>query len=121
MNGRAILIALLVAVAVLVLVPALGMLGMMGAAMGLGGIGGMMGRPTFWLWPGWLTMLSWLLVAVGVVLLAVWGVRTLGAGAAGAREETPLSVLQRRYARGEVKPEEYERIKADLLRDGGGR
>ena len=35
-------------------------------------------------------------------------------------QEAPLAILQRRYARGEIGPDEYERIRSDLLRDGGG-
>lgn len=33
--------------------------------------------------------------------------------------ESPLAILQRRYAQGEIGHEEYERIRADLLRDRG--
>ena len=89
-----------------------------------------------------LMMLSVVLLVVGVVLLVVWLARQAGsivnssvnssAGSSSSTgktspsigssdgEEKPLTILQRRYARGEIGPEEYERIRSDLLRDGGG-
>jgi uncharacterized membrane protein len=127
---RAVLIGIAVALAlVLLLVPLLtmammmGMGGMMGpggmgGVMGPGGIGGMMGQPGTMMWPGWLMLLSWGLVAVGIILLLVWGVRRLEIRGSGANDEAPLAILQRRYASGEIGPEEYERIHSDLMRDG---
>jgi putative membrane protein len=70
-------------------------------------------------WPGMaggglLMLLFW-----GVVLVAaVVGVRWLwdqGRPAAGpARGESPLEILKRRYARGEIEREEFETKKRDL-------
>jgi putative membrane protein len=37
----------------------------------------------------------------------------------GRRRETPLEVLQRRYAAGEISSEDYEERKAKLDRDAG--
>ncbi len=69
---------------------------------------------------GWLL---WLLVLGGLVwaLLA----RRDGAGRDGPRarepgQETPLQLLQRRLARGEIDPEDYERRRDLLQRDGSG-
>jgi putative membrane protein len=91
--------------------------GMMGGMMGM-----MMGM-------GWLAALLWLVVVVGLILLAVWLVRRLsgpdagsvGAGAGSVAAESPLAILQRRYAGGEIGREEYERVRADLLRDQASR
>lgn len=73
--------------------------------------------------PAWLGPASWLLVAVGAVLLAVWAIRRLRARSSGA-DATPLALLRRRYARGRVSSgrgqEESERVRADLLRDREG-
>ncbi|ROR34786.1 SHOCT domain-containing protein [Inmirania thermothiophila] len=67
------------------------------AWMGLGGIG---------------MVLFWVLVLVAVV----WIVRALLGGGSG-REEDPLVVLKRRYARGEIDRETYERMREALRRD----
>ena len=110
---RTVLIALGVVLLVVVLLPFL----FIGGMMGPGGMGGMMGPPGPMLWSGWLLLISWLVVAVGVTLLLVWGIRRLDASGRVGDDERPLALLQRRYARGEIGPEEYERIRADLLRD----
>jgi uncharacterized membrane protein len=57
----------------------------------------------------------------GIILLVVWGVRRLENRGSGDDDERPLAILQRRYAGGEIGPEEYERIRSDLLRDRAGR
>jgi len=63
--------------------------------------------------------LSWLAVVAGIVLLAIWGVRALSSNAAmrtaPVAVETPLDTPARRFARGEITAEEYERAR-DLLR-----
>jgi uncharacterized membrane protein len=66
--------------------------------------------------------LSWLAVVAGIVLLVIWGIRTLSGStlmrAAPVPVETPLDTLARRFARGEITAEEYERSR-DLLRGEG--
>jgi putative membrane protein len=82
--------------------------------------------------PGWMMLfggiqiLFWLVVAAGVALLVVWAIRsstqrTLPAAptAGGPQRETPLDILARRFASGEITAEEYERGR-DLL-GGSGR
>ena len=68
--------------------------------------------------------LSWLLIAVGAVLLVIWAVRAFpvrpllgGAGAAlqSVAAESPLDTLARRFALGEITADEFERARA-LLR-----
>ncbi len=60
-------------------------------------------------WGGWFGMISfWVLLVVAIVLAVQWG---RGRGFGG---ETPLDVLKKRYARGEITKEEFERMKRDL-------
>ncbi len=60
---------------------------------------------------GWMTMiLFWGTVAVGVVLVVRWFL----AQQAGRKEESPLEILKRRYAAGEISKEEYERMRREL-------
>ena len=118
---------MLVGVVVLALVLVLGLLLFAtmlllgaGAMTGSNRMGGMMsGQSGSLRWPRVVTVVSWLLVVVGVILLLIWGIRRLRERGIGVGAETPLAILQRRYARGEIGPEEYERIRADVLRDGG--
>lgn len=64
---------------------------------------------------------------MGGVMLLFWGVviyamvtivrnmrRTNSETGRGKRDETPLDILKKRYAAGEIDREEYERIKKDL-------
>ncbi len=63
---------------------------------------------------GWIFMiLFWALVILGVVYI----VRALSrkAGRSGP-EETPLDILKKRYAKGEITKEEFERMKDDLMK-----
>jgi putative membrane protein len=53
----------------------------------------------------------------GIIALAVWGINKLTRG--GGKDDTPLEIAQRRYARGEISREEFEAIKSTL--SGGAR
>ena len=89
----------------------------------------MMGRAPAASSPDWFRTASWLVVALGMVLLLAWAVRHArrengSRRAAGTDADTtndandaPLAIAQRRYARGEISREQYEQIRADLLRD----
>ena len=63
--------------------------------------------------------LSWLAIVAGILLLVVWAVRAMprtGAMAGvPAAAETPLDILARRFASGEISAEDYEHTR-DLLR-----
>jgi putative membrane protein len=62
--------------------------------------------------------LFWLLFAAALVWIVrvVWDRRAVreGPGAPGARPESPLEILQRRYARGEIDRAEFEEKRKDL-------
>jgi putative membrane protein len=82
-------------------------------------------------WPGILMAVGMALFWVAVIVLVVWAVRELAGrrpahtgglqtggptAPAGARTatETPLQILERRYANGEIEREEFLRRKEDL-------
>jgi len=54
----------------------------------------------------------WLLIIIAVVWFAL---RTMNRGGAGS-EDSPETILKRRYARGEMEREDYERRLTDLRR-----
>jgi putative membrane protein len=61
-----------------------------------------------------LHFIFWVLIIIGIFLLIVWLVRQSG-GAGGRRdEETALDIMQKRYARGEISSEEFEKMKKDI-------
>ena len=68
-----------------------------------------------------LSGLAWLAILAGVILLIIWAVRSLPGstlmktGSRAAAAETPLEILARRFASGEITAEEYQRAR-DLLR-----
>ena len=64
--------------------------------------------------------LAWVAIVAGIVLLVVWAVRALPASGLTrsnipATAETPLDILARRFASGEITAEEYESSR-NLLR-----
>jgi uncharacterized membrane protein len=65
--------------------------------------------------------LAWLAIVAGVIVLVIWAVRALPGSslmrATPAAVESPLDTLARRFARGEISAEEFERSR-DLLRGG---
>jgi putative membrane protein len=63
---------------------------------------------------GWIFMiLFWALVIFGIVYVVQAILRR--AGRSGP-EETPLGILKKRYAKGEMTKEEFERMKDDLMK-----
>jgi putative membrane protein len=61
------------------------------------------------------SLVFWILVIVGIVLLVVWVVQKAVGGGAGGTEGSALEILKKRYASGEISKEEFEEKKRDLL------
>ena len=63
-------------------------------------------------WGFWGMHIFWWLFWVAVIVVLFLPITPVSRG---RRRETPLEVLQRRYAAGEVSTEEYEERKAKLI------
>jgi putative membrane protein len=70
-----------------------------------------------WWWLGMLGMaLFWGVVIVAIIIaVRALGDRARYAGPPGPPRETPLEILRRRYASGEIDKREFEEKKRDLL------
>jgi putative membrane protein len=63
---------------------------------------------------GWIFMiLFWGLVIFGIVYFAQGAVKK---SAKSEHEEAPLDLLKKRYAKGEINKEEFERMKDDIMK-----
>jgi putative membrane protein len=61
-----------------------------------------------WMWLGWV-------VGLGLLMLLVWAIaRAAGTSGPMGRDDSPETILKRRYARGEIDRNEYERHLSDL-------
>lgn len=65
---------------------------------------------------GGLLMVVFWGVIIGVIVLIVRWLVALGGPSGHPHRQSPLEVLQERYARGEIDKEEYEERKAVLIR-----
>jgi putative membrane protein len=84
--------------------------GMMGGNWG-GGYGpGMMGWGTGGFLGPVMMVLFWILVVMGIV----YAVRYFASPPRGTQEESPLDIAKKRYAKGEISKEEFEKLKEDL-------
>ena len=62
---------------------------------------------------GWVFMIVfWVFVILGVIFL----IRIISGSA--KKEETALDILKKRYARGDINKEAYDRMRDDLLKQG---
>jgi putative membrane protein len=70
----------------------------------MNGYGGAMG----WMW-------LWWIVGLAVLVLFMWAIaRAAGTPGSGRGEDSPETILKRRYARGEIDRDEYEHRLNDL-------
>ncbi len=77
--------------------------------------GGMMGSwgMGYGIFGSFMMLLFWVIVLAGVIFLIQWLVQE-GASESPLGHETPLDVLKKRYAKGEIDREEFESRKQDL-------
>ena len=68
--------------------------------------------PHMWLGGGIFMILFWVVVIVAVVLVVRYVARTLPGNQ--GRAEAPLDILKRRYAKGELSKEQFDKMKEDL-------
>lgn len=57
------------------------------------------------IWLGMFGLIAWIMVPVGIILIVVGLIRYFW-----PREDDPRTILQRRYARGEISRSEFEEL-----------
>ncbi len=63
---------------------------------------------------GWLMMLLFLVLIIGAVVLGVRWFMNEGKLEVSRKDETPLDIVKKRYASGEIDKEEFETMKRGL-------
>jgi putative membrane protein len=64
---------------------------------------------------GWWMMIFWIIVVVAVIFFIKWLVeRGRTGGETPEKQEDPLDILKKRYARGEIDKDEFGQKKKDL-------
>ena len=66
-----------------------------------------------WFWPV-MIFAFWVSVIVGIILLIRWMIYSTSKERGARSEESALDILKKRYARGEIKKEEFEEKKKDI-------
>ena len=56
----------------------------------------------------------WILIITGIVFLVRWIIGSTRDNSQDVSQDSPLAILKRRYASGEVDQETYERMKKEL-------
>ncbi len=117
-NIGTILATVLVVVLVVFLLGSVGMMGGFGGRGMIGGYngyGGMMSGYGFNPLGTIISLIVWALVIGGIVWLVVTFARnSQGTAATPGSGQTPLAILQARYARGEITKEQFDTIKQDI-------
>lgn len=73
---------------------------------------GMMGG---WGFGGMIMGFIFLIVIIAVVLIIIFAIKSRGTFANISGNETPLDILKKRYAKGEISKEDFEKMKKDIL------
>jgi putative membrane protein len=63
---------------------------------------------------GFFMILFWVVIIVGIAFLVKWLAANSGKGEGTSAKESPMEILKRRYAAGEIGKEEFEEKKRDL-------
>lgn len=58
--------------------------------------------------------LFWIAVIGGIMWLIVYLTRRSGSGSGTADNDTPLDILKKRYARGEISKDDFDSMRHDL-------
>lgn len=66
-----------------------------------------------WFGGGWFMMIFWWIIIIGLIYLAVKFVA--GQKSGPTLSESALEILKKRYARGEISKQEFEKKKKDLV------
>jgi len=62
---------------------------------------------------GWFMWLIWILIAVVIIYFVVDRSKRTG-NLKGTEKESPMEILKKRYAKGEITREEFERMKKEI-------
>jgi putative membrane protein len=62
---------------------------------------------------GWMMIFWWILI-IAVIVIVIRVMMQSGKKQSKSQDESPLEILKRRYAKGEITKEEYEERKKDL-------
>ena len=63
---------------------------------------------------GFFMIIFWVAIIVGIALLVKWLVATSGKGAGSLAKESPMEILKRRYAAGEIGKEEFDEKRREI-------
>ena len=63
---------------------------------------------------GWIMLIFWILVLVGLILIIKWLVQLTSREKKPAQFSSAMDILKQRYARGEISKAEFEAIRNDL-------
>ena len=114
-------VAVLIVLLVLLLLGGVGMMGYSGIGMGAGMMSGdgshagMMNGFGLNSFGAIARLLLWVLIIGGFLLVSVWIARNANHGdTSTGTNESPIHILEKRYARGEITKEQFETIKRDL-------
>jgi|Deesub1362A_J573_1020465.scaffolds.fasta_scaffold00032_4 putative membrane protein len=78
------------------------------------GFGGMSGFGGWGIFNSIFMLAFWILIIVGIVFLIKYLVSQSGSGSQKTSDENLLEILKRRYAKGEITREEFEKMKKEL-------